>query len=46
MKKTLLACALLPGCSTEAFADTDPLSAWNDTAAKQSIEQWVQNATQ
>jgi hypothetical protein len=43
MKKTLLACSLLLGFS--AFAHADPLSAWNDTAAKQSIEQWVQNAT-
>lgn len=43
MKKTLLACSLLLGCSTLAHAD--PLSTWNDTAAKQSIEQWVQNAT-
>ncbi|WP_159869214.1 MULTISPECIES: HAD family phosphatase [unclassified Raoultella] len=44
MKKNLLACALLLGCATAAHAD--PLSAWNDTAAKQSIEQWVQHATQ
>ncbi|WP_174510398.1 HAD family hydrolase [Klebsiella oxytoca] len=44
MKKNLLACALLLGCTTAAHAD--PLSAWNDTAAKQSIEQWVQHATQ
>lgn len=43
MKKTLLACTLMLGCSTLAHAD--PLSAWNDTAAKQSIEQWVQNST-
>lgn len=44
MKKNLLACALLLGCATATHAD--PLSAWNDTAAKQSIEQWVQHATQ
>lgn len=44
MKKNLLACALLLGCATAAHAD--PLSAWNDTAAKQLIEQWVQHATQ
>lgn len=45
MNKTLLACTLLLGCSSSA-AWADPLSAWNDTAAKQSIEQWVKNATQ
>lgn len=44
MKKKLLACALLLGCASAAYAD--PLSSWNDTAAKQSIEQWVQHATQ
>ena len=44
MKKNLMACTLLLGCATVAHAD--PLSAWNDTAAKQSIEQWVQRATQ
>lgn len=44
MNKNQLACALLLGCATAAHAD--PLSAWNDTAAKQSIEQWVQHATQ
>jgi hypothetical protein len=43
MKKTLLACSLLVGYS--ALAHADPLSAWNDTPAKQAIEQWVQNAT-
>lgn len=42
MKKRL-ACALLLGCATAAHAD--PLSAWNGTAAKQSIAQWVQHAT-
>lgn len=44
MNKTLLACTLLLGSST--FAHADPLSAWNDTASKQAIEQWVKNATQ
>lgn len=43
MKHTLIACSLLFGCTFSAHAD--PLSAWNDTAAKQAIEQWVQNAT-
>lgn len=42
MKKTLLACTLFLGSATLAHAD--PLSAWNDTAAKQAIEQWLQNA--
>jgi len=43
MKKTLLACTLMLGCTPLVHAD--PLSAWNDTAAKQSIVQWVQNST-
>lgn len=43
MKHTLIACSLLFCCAFSAKAD--PLSTWNDTAAKQAIEQWVQNAT-
>lgn len=43
MKKKLLASALLLGCSWGALAA--PLSAWNETPAKQAIIQWVQNAT-
>ncbi|GDX08063.1 HAD family phosphatase [Buttiauxella sp. A111] len=44
MKKTLLLSAILLGTFGVAHA-ADPLSAWNDTAAKQAIEEWVQNAT-
>ncbi|MBB1200298.1 haloacid dehalogenase-like hydrolase [Enterobacteriaceae bacterium 89] len=43
MNKSVLISGLLFGCS--ALAHADPLPAWNDSAAKQSIEQWVQNAT-
>lgn len=44
MKKTLMTMTLLLGCSTAVYAE--PLSAWNDTAAKQAIERWVKGATQ
>jgi hypothetical protein len=43
MNKSVLITGLLFGCS--ALAHADPLPAWNDSVAKQSIEQWVQNAT-
>jgi len=36
--------ALLFSAMSTAYA-ADPLSTWNDTAAKSAIEQWVQNAT-
>lgn len=42
MNKNLLPLALLFGCSWTVHAD--PLSAWNDTSARQEIEQWVENA--
>lgn len=42
MKKTLLSALLFSLCAT---AHADPLSAWNDTAAKRAIEEWVTNAT-
>ena len=42
MKRTLITLALCGLCSTAA---AEPLSAWNDTAAKHAIEEWVQNAT-
>jgi phosphoglycolate phosphatase-like HAD superfamily hydrolase len=44
MKNKLLLSALIFSAIGTAQA-ADPLSAWNDTAAKQAIEQWVQNAT-
>lgn len=44
MKHTLLLSVMLFGTMVAAHA-ADPLSTWNDTAAKQSIEQWVQNST-
>ncbi|WP_434643942.1 HAD family hydrolase [Klebsiella sp. I138] len=44
MKKRLMTMTLLLGCSAAVHAE--PLSAWNDTAAKQAIEQWVKGATQ
>lgn len=44
MKQKLLLTALLLGAVGAAHA-ADPLSTWKDTAAKRSIEQWVQNAT-
>lgn len=37
-----LSFALLLGCTWAAHSE--PLSAWNDTSAKRSIETWVQNA--
>ncbi|MEL4016097.1 HAD family hydrolase [Dryocola clanedunensis] len=43
MKHKLLLSALLVGAVCSAHAD--PLASWNDTAAKKSIEEWVQNAT-
>ncbi|MDH1795946.1 MULTISPECIES: HAD family hydrolase [Citrobacter] len=42
MKRTLITLVLCGLCSTAA---AEPLSAWNDTAAKHAIEEWVQNAT-
>lgn len=44
MIRKLLPYALLLACSAAAHAE--PLSAWNDTAAKKAIESWVQGATQ
>ncbi|MCT4700404.1 haloacid dehalogenase-like hydrolase [Enterobacteriaceae bacterium H20N1] len=43
MKSKILISALL--LSYVCSAQADPLSAWNDSASKQAIEQWVQNAT-
>lgn len=43
MKHKLLLSALLVGAVCSAHAD--PLASWNDTAAKKSIVEWVQNAT-
>lgn len=43
MKHKLLLSTLLFGAVCSAHAD--PLASWNDTAAKKSIEEWVQNAT-
>lgn len=42
MKRTLLTLTLCALCGTAA---AEPLSAWNDTAAKRAIEEWVQNTT-
>lgn len=38
--------ALLALLSSAGVAQADDLSAWNDTAAKQAIEQWVSQSTQ
>ena len=42
MKRTLIALTLFALCGN---AVADPLSAWNNTAAKRAIEEWVQGAT-
>lgn len=42
MKRTLIALTLYALCGTAA---AEPLSAWNDTAAKRAIEEWVKNTT-
>ncbi|EBN1688611.1 haloacid dehalogenase-like hydrolase [Salmonella enterica] len=42
-KKIVLSVVLFAAMSSAQAAD--PLSAWNDTAAKNAIVQWVQNAT-
>lgn len=42
MKRTLIALTLCALCGTAA---AEPLSAWNDTAAKRAIEEWVKNTT-
>ncbi|AWV25348.1 haloacid dehalogenase [Citrobacter youngae] len=42
-KKVVLSVVLFAAMSSAQAAD--PLSAWNDTAAKNAIVQWVQNAT-
>lgn len=42
MKRTLITLTLCAFCGTAA---AEPLSAWNDTAAKRAIEEWVQNTT-
>lgn len=44
MNKKVVLSLLLFGAALNAQA-ADPLSAWNDTAAKNAIVQWVQNAT-
>ncbi|MFM4748709.1 hypothetical protein ACEUDE_12605 [Aeromonas veronii] len=36
---------LLCGAFAVQAGQSDPLSAWNDTAAKQAITRWVTNAT-
>lgn len=45
MKSKLCALALLCGVGVCQAAATPTLSAWNDTAAKTAIEQWVGHAT-
>lgn len=42
MKRTLIALTLCALCDSAA---AEPLAAWNDTAAKRAIEEWVQNTT-
>lgn len=42
MKRTLIALSLLSLCTT---ATAEPLTAWNDGAAKRAIVEWVTNAT-
>ncbi|WP_336211485.1 HAD family hydrolase [Enterobacter sp. P82] len=42
MKRTLIALTLCALCGTAA---AEPLSTWNDTAAKRAIEEWVHNTT-
>lgn len=46
MKRTLLAALLLTTGLHHAAAAETALSAWNDGAARQSIEKWVSGATQ
>lgn len=42
MKRVILGVVLASLCGS---AMADPLSAWNDTAAKKAIMEWVKNTT-